>query len=356
MAIPEPRGAFDVPPQANAIASEDVVSPVNVTRQFDELSQIDEIHEANATFRTDLTPQANAGFRVDITAPTNVSHQIGETPEINVTVGADTASHVQASSHGLVASQVDAASGAETASQVDVPRQGDAAPQVSAVASRIDTASPAESNSQVNVAPRIAVTHQVSASSEVLGNSQANLASRINNNKDVLEWKHTGLRLDLVPFNLKGIHGYEPGGYHPVHLGDAIDKAYRIIHKLGHGGFATIWLTRDLNSQDTTRYVALKILRAGGSVDNCPELLLGRLASQGTGKEENREHVCFPLRRFKIDGPNGTHLCFVYPVLGPRVSYGVLQAEKDLEKILRHVPRRDDCYHLPSQRRHLSWR
>ena len=39
---------------------------------------------------------------------------------------------------------------------------------------------------------------------------------------------------------------YRPGGFHPVHLGDTFKEGrYRVIHKLGHGGFSTIWLARD---------------------------------------------------------------------------------------------------------------
>lgn len=39
---------------------------------------------------------------------------------------------------------------------------------------------------------------------------------------------------------------YKPGGYQPVHLGDTFkDARYRIIHKLGWGGFSTAWLARD---------------------------------------------------------------------------------------------------------------
>ena len=39
---------------------------------------------------------------------------------------------------------------------------------------------------------------------------------------------------------------YERGVYFPVELGNVLkDGRYRIIHKLGWGGFATVWLARD---------------------------------------------------------------------------------------------------------------
>ena len=39
---------------------------------------------------------------------------------------------------------------------------------------------------------------------------------------------------------------YRPGGYHPVRLGDFFkDGRYKIHHKLGWGGFSTVWLARD---------------------------------------------------------------------------------------------------------------
>ena len=39
---------------------------------------------------------------------------------------------------------------------------------------------------------------------------------------------------------------YRKGGYHPTHLGDRFkDGRYRILHKLGWGAYATVWLARD---------------------------------------------------------------------------------------------------------------
>lgn len=93
--------------------------------------------------------------------------------------------------------------------------------------------------------------------------------------EDLVEWKDNGLMLELAPVKLEKIYEYEPGGHHPVHLGDVLGDAYRVIHKLGHGGFATVWLARDLSAKDTTKYVALKIIKADSSGDDCPEFTHG---------------------------------------------------------------------------------
>lgn len=52
-----------------------------------------------------------------------------------------------------------------------------------------------------------------------------------------------------LPFELgecEDLENYEPGGFHPVHLGDVYDDQYRVVHKLGFGGFSTVWLARNV--------------------------------------------------------------------------------------------------------------
>ncbi|EPE05772.1 serine protein kinase [Ophiostoma piceae UAMH 11346] len=42
------------------------------------------------------------------------------------------------------------------------------------------------------------------------------------------------------------LHRYQPGGYHPVRLGDVLHGGrYTIVHKLGWGGYSTTWAARD---------------------------------------------------------------------------------------------------------------
>src|SRR6478735_2495919 len=115
--------------------------------------------------------------------------------------------------------------------------------------------------------------------------------------EDAVELEDNGLMLELAPLKLEKIIEYGPCCYHPVHLGDILGDAYRIIHKFGHGGFATVWLARDLNAKDTTKYMALKIIGADSSGDDCPELLMDRLAGE-IGEGEGPKYLCFPLDRF----------------------------------------------------------
>jgi len=109
---------------------------------------------------------------------------------------------------------------------------------------------------------------------------------------------------------------YRAGGFHPVHLDDTFKKGrYTVIHKLGHGGFATVWLARDNTRQ---RYVALKILAARLSRD-CPEVgILRRL--RNSEESVGKAFVMSMLDHFWIDGPNGHHLCVVSEVGGPSIK------------------------------------
>ncbi|KAK1144165.1 hypothetical protein N8T08_005829 [Aspergillus melleus] len=43
----------------------------------------------------------------------------------------------------------------------------------------------------------------------------------------------------------ESLEKYRPGGYHPVMIGDILHGRYRIVDKLGFGGYSTIWLAQD---------------------------------------------------------------------------------------------------------------
>jgi serine/threonine protein kinase len=100
---------------------------------------------------------------------------------------------------------------------------------------------------------------------------------------------------------------YKRGGYHPIRIGDHLSERYRIVHKLGHGSFSTIWLAKDgLHS----KYVAIKV--GTGSSDHKEIDILSRLGNHPSGRVHiGRGLVPSVFDRFDLRGPNGTHSCFV---------------------------------------------
>ncbi|KAI0060910.1 kinase-like protein [Artomyces pyxidatus] len=127
---------------------------------------------------------------------------------------------------------------------------------------------------------------------------------------------------------------YCKGGYHPVHIGDSFsDGRYIVVRKLGWGHFSTVWLARDTKMN---RHVALKIVKSAPrytetALDEIK--LLQRLITSATpplsASPDNpnpapspsqthpgRSHVISFLDHFRHKGPNGTHVCMVFEVLG----------------------------------------
>ncbi|KAK4466343.1 kinase-like domain-containing protein [Cladorrhinum samala] len=112
---------------------------------------------------------------------------------------------------------------------------------------------------------------------------------------------------------------YCPGGYHPIHLHDALDNGrYEVLHKLGFGAFATVWLARD---NHTNKNVAVKVVTADKSSETNRELgILQAVKDRGNPDHPGYKHVSHLLGSFHIQGPNGRHLCVVLDILGPSTS------------------------------------
>ncbi|KAJ5958972.1 uncharacterized protein N7479_006122 [Penicillium vulpinum] len=102
---------------------------------------------------------------------------------------------------------------------------------------------------------------------------------------------------------------YKTGGYHPVHLGDLFNQRYEIVGKWSYGQFSTVWLAKDNRLQ---RDVTLKILKATAS-EKSKELSILTELSQLSISHPGKEHVLSLLDHFAHNGPNGSHLCLVFP-------------------------------------------
>jgi serine/threonine-protein kinase SRPK3 len=142
---------------------------------------------------------------------------------------------------------------------------------------------------------------------------------------------------NLLLFKEETILDYEPGGYHPVVLGDTLKNGrYKIYHKLGHGGFSTVWVARDavyvglifyyfasmLTNCRREQWVSIKIVKAKWS-DQSRELLTLRALSELAKGNLGSKYIVQLLDDFRIEGPNGSHLCLVLELLGPTINITV---------------------------------
>ncbi|XP_070696278.1 SRSF protein kinase 3 [Pempheris klunzingeri] len=106
------------------------------------------------------------------------------------------------------------------------------------------------------------------------------------------------------------------GGYHPVQIGETLNRRYQVVSKLGWGYFSTVWLCLDLR---LGRRVALKVLKSGAGFAQAgqDELTLLRCAGGPTGRHPFSQRIVKLLDEFKLAGVNGVHMCLVLELLGP---------------------------------------
>ncbi|XPT00654.1 Non-specific serine/threonine protein kinase [Ascochyta lentis] len=137
------------------------------------------------------------------------------------------------------------------------------------------------------------------------------------------------LSMHVCDVDAEPLHRYHKGGYHPVHLGDLLKHGrYKILHKLGWGGYSTVWAARDLREQT---YVAVKISVAEPTRQN-HEFTVLRAIAAAHSDEPGRGYLMTMQDYFQLDGPNGTHDCLVIEFLGPSVA-DVLDAHSSIERL-----------------------
>lgn len=115
----------------------------------------------------------------------------------------------------------------------------------------------------------------------------------------------------------ESLERYRPGGYHPVNIDDTFHSGrYRVIQKLGWGGYSTVWLVFD---SMLSRLAALKVVVSEIiETSNNEVRILRRLASI-PAKHDGQRHLRKLTDHFFHDGPNGRHQCLVFDVDGVSV-------------------------------------
>jgi hypothetical protein len=107
------------------------------------------------------------------------------------------------------------------------------------------------------------------------------------------QFHHHKMRLSTSPSSrflyhfiedVERLERYQPGGYHPIQIGNRFHDRYRIVHKLGYGTFSTIWLAKD---EEFSKYVAIKVCTADAihhEVDTLSHLQDAALQKESAGR------------------------------------------------------------------------
>ncbi|KAF7555990.1 hypothetical protein G7Z17_g1716 [Cylindrodendrum hubeiense] len=114
-----------------------------------------------------------------------------------------------------------------------------------------------------------------------------------------------------VEMSAEDPEGYENGVYYPICIGEILAKRYRIEHKLGHGGFATVWMAYDILGK---RDIALKIAMPGDSGDR-----EYRIQSEIIKTIQDTSNLLIFHDMFYVQGLYGDHRVFVFPLKGPNL-------------------------------------
>lgn len=104
--------------------------------------------------------------------------------------------------------------------------------------------------------------------------------------------------------------------FYPIRIGEVINQTYQIDHKLGHGGFSTVWMAHDLKRR---RDVALKITaRNSGEYEY-------KMLEEIKCTVKDTSHLVTSIASFILRGKDSDHRVLVFPLRGPSLNslYGL---------------------------------
>ncbi|CAI7649154.1 unnamed protein product [Penicillium bialowiezense] len=116
---------------------------------------------------------------------------------------------------------------------------------------------------------------------------------------------------------IERLENYQPGGYHPIQIGDHFHNRYRVVHKLGHGSYSTAWLAHD---EKLNKYAAMKVCTANANPKEVD--IVSMLTRPDCPSTSHPGKIMVPsiLDRFTIHGPNGNHACYVTALASASLS------------------------------------
>jgi len=118
---------------------------------------------------------------------------------------------------------------------------------------------------------------------------------------------------------------YRKGGYHAVSIGDLFNAKYRVISKLGWGHFSTVWMCKDESQSPVHEFVALKIQKSASKYCEAADDEITILQQIREGDPDDKYCCVQLLGSFRHRGPNGQHVCMVFPVFGANLL-GLIKA------------------------------
>ncbi|OQE10635.1 hypothetical protein PENFLA_c085G05522 [Penicillium flavigenum] len=86
-------------------------------------------------------------------------------------------------------------------------------------------------------------------------------------------------------------------------IGDVLHDRYRIVDKLGFGGYSTVWLAQDRQRE---KYVAVKV----GIANSLSQEMKSLRALSALSVHPGHDAIPSPLDEFEVRGPNGVYPCY----------------------------------------------
>ena len=149
----------------------------------------------------------------------------------------------------------------------------------------------------------------------------------------------------------EGLEKYKPSGFHPVYLEERFKQGvYKVVRKLGHGHFSTVWLVEKKEAEKPHHFFALKVIRADSQdyAYALHEENLYRSIEANFETENWKRKFAFYADKFRLPqnfdtgsvrlrdtfdhhGMFGKHFCFVFDVVGPNLLDLVTHYYDDLK-------------------------